>query len=80
MKLVKLTIIATGNRNFLTIQNSTTLGASVNWATNHLYAVQRHDSEPHSAYPYNTWDPFNPVVDFDKFFNGESLDQEDLVM
>ena len=71
---------ATGNRNYLTIQNSSTLGASVNWATNHFYAVQRKDNEPHSAYPYNSYDPNNPVVDFDKFFNGESLDQEDIVL
>ena len=71
---------ATGNRNYLTVQNSTTLGASVNWATNHVYAVQRKDTEPYSAYPYNTYDPNNPVIDFNKFFNGESLDQEDIVM
>ena len=71
---------ATGNRNYLTVQNSSTLGPSVNFATNHLYAVQHHDNEPHSAYPYNSDDPFHPVVDFDKFFNGESLDQEDIVM
>lgn len=77
----KLTLIpATGNRNHLTVQNSSTLGASVNWATNHLYAVQRKDNEPHSAYPYNAYDPYHPVVDFNKFFNGESLDQEDIVM
>ncbi|KAL9609939.1 MAG: hypothetical protein Q9167_005335 [Letrouitia subvulpina] len=71
---------ATGNRNHLVIQNSTVLGKSVNWATHHLYAVQRKDSEPRSAYPYNGWDPNEPVVDFDKFFNGESLDQEDIVL
>jgi len=62
------------------MQNSTTLGPSVNWATHHLYALQRHDTEPHSAYPYNGRDPHSPVIDFDKFFNGESLDQEDIVL
>ncbi|KAL8639330.1 MAG: hypothetical protein Q9228_003622 [Teloschistes exilis] len=71
---------ATGNRNHLTIQNSTTLGKSANWATHHLYAVQRKDTEPFSAYPYNGRDPNNPVVDFAKFFDGDSLDQEDIVM
>ncbi|KAL8685663.1 MAG: hypothetical protein Q9218_007622 [Villophora microphyllina] len=71
---------ATANRNHLTIQNSTTLGKSANWATHHLYAVQRKDTEPNSAYPYNGRDPNNPVVDFAKFFDGESLDQEDIVM
>ncbi|KAI4252160.1 MAG: hypothetical protein LQ352_004444, partial [Teloschistes flavicans] len=71
---------ATGNRNHLTIQNSTTLGKSANWATHHLYAVQRKDTEPSSAYPYNGRDPNNPVVDFAKFFDGDSLDQEDIVI
>ena len=80
LKFPKLTEVATGNRNSLTIQNSSTLGASVNWATDHFYAVQHKDSEPHSAYPFNSYDPNNPVVDFSKFFDGESLDQEDIVM
>ncbi|KAL8725316.1 MAG: hypothetical protein Q9181_006455 [Wetmoreana brouardii] len=70
----------TGNRNHLVMENSTTLGNSVNWATHHLYAVQRKDTEPHSAYPYNGRDPNAPVIDFAKFFDGESLDQEDIVL
>ena len=73
-------ILGTGNKNYLVVEDSTDLGPSVNWATNHLYVVQRHDNEPHSTYPYNTFDPYHPVVDFGKFFNGESLDQEDLVV
>ena len=72
--------VATGNKNHLVIENSTLLGNSVNWAYNHLYALQRKDSEPHSTYPYNSRDPNAPVVDFAKFFDGESLDQEDIVM
>ena len=47
---------------------------------NHLYAVQRKDSEARSRYPYSYRDPNNPAVDFDKFFDGDSLDQEDIVM
>ena len=62
------------------MQNSSSLGQSVNWATHHLYAVQRKDSEPKSAHPYNGWDPDEPVIDFAKFFDGESLDQEDVVV
>lgn len=64
----------------LTVQNSTDLGASANWATNHLYAVQQHDTEPRSAHPYNNQNTNQPVVDFGKFINGESLDQEDIVI
>ena len=76
----ELTQAGTGNNNYLVIQNSTTLGNSANWATHHLYAVQRKDSEPRSTYPYSLRDPHNPAVDFDKFFDGDSLDQEDIVM
>lgn len=28
----------------------------------------------------NAYDPGNPVIDFDKFFDGENLLQEDLVL
>lgn len=71
---------ASGSIVHLTVQNSTNLGTSANWATNHLYAVQQHDTEPRSAYPYNNQDVNSPTVDFSKFFNGESLDQEDIVL
>ncbi|KAF2233127.1 amine oxidase catalytic domain-containing protein [Viridothelium virens] len=71
---------ASGSIVHLTVQNSTDLGSSANWATNHLYAVQQHDSEPRSAYPYNNQDTNKPAVDFGKFINGESLDQEDIVL
>ena len=69
-----------GNIVRLTIQNSTDLQDAANWADHQLYVVQRHDTEPRSAYPYNSADPALPVVDFNKFFDGESLDQEDLVL
>ena len=75
-----LTLTATGNKNHLVIKNSTDLGPSINWGTNHLYAIRQHDNELHSTYPYNAFDQYNPVIDFGKYFNGESLDQEDLVM
>ena len=71
---------ATGYRNYLQENNCSILGNSLNWADHHLYVAQHHDTELHSAYPYNGRDPNVPVIDFGKFFNGESLDQEDLVM
>lgn len=73
-------ILATGSSVHLTVNNSTNLGRSAAWATHPLYAVQHYDNEPRSAYAYNSLDPYDPVVDFDKFFDGESLDQEDLVI
>ena len=80
LEIMRLIVLATGNRNYLVIQDSSSLSNSVHFATNHLYAVQRKDTEPHSSSPYNGYDPSVPMVDFDKFFDGESLDQEDIVM
>lgn len=71
---------ATNNAPHTVIQNSSDLGQAINWAYNNLYVVQQHDNEPRSAYPYNNKDPNVPVVDFAKFFNGESIEQEDLVI
>ena len=62
------------------MQSSSALGNSINWATHNLYALQHHDTEPKSAYAFNSHDPHNPAVDFNKFFNGESLEQEDIVL
>ena len=70
----------TANTAHLTVQNSTNLKNSVNWASHHLYAVQQKDTEPRSVYAFSSLDPARPVVDFGKFFDGESLEQEDLVM
>ena len=69
-----------GNMVHLTIQDSTDLGESANWVGHNLYALQRKDSEPRSTYVYNNLDTEHPVVDFNKFFDGESLEQEDLVL
>jgi primary-amine oxidase len=63
-----------------TIENSTLLGNTINWATHHLYALQRKDSEPSSTYLLGTNNIETPLVDFNDFFDGESLDQEDLVL
>ena len=70
----------TAQHNRLTIQNSSILGPTANWAKNHLNVVQRKDTEPHSVYAYNAYDPEVPLIDFAKFHNGESLEQEDLVV
>ena len=69
-----------GSTAYLTVERSTALGKSVSWANHNLYALQQHDTEPESAYAYNSYDPYHPAVDFEEFFNGESLDQEDIVL
>ena len=70
---------STGSSIHLTVQNSSVLGNQVNWATHQLYALQRKDSEPNSAFPLADANKEEPRVDFNRFFDGESLEQEDLV-
>ncbi|WVQ80316.1 hypothetical protein IAT38_002421 [Cryptococcus sp. DSM 104549] len=53
---------------------------NVNWAKHSLAVTQRHDNEPYSSSMWNIHLPGKPTVDFYKFFNGDSLDQEDLVV
>jgi primary-amine oxidase len=69
-----------GSTAHLTVQASSALGQAANWANHNLYAVQHHDTEPKSAYAFNSYDSKRPAVDFAKFFDGESLDQEDIVL
>ncbi|KAI5363237.1 putative copper amine oxidase [Septoria linicola] len=64
----------------LTVQNSSNLADAVNWAKYDLAITKQKDTESCSAHPYNGQDIYNPPVDFDKFFDGESLEQEDLVV
>ncbi|KAJ7340875.1 amine oxidase catalytic domain-containing protein [Mycena albidolilacea] len=51
---------------------------NVNFAKHHLAVSRRKDSEPSSSSMWNINLPGTPPVDFYKFFNGESLEQEDL--
>lgn len=72
---------STGSSIHVTVQNSTVFPREINWATHHMYALQRKDSEPVAAHPVTVWDKERPpFVDFNDFFNSESLDQEDLVI
>lgn len=63
-----------------TIENSSNLANTINWAKYDLAVTKHKDTEPRSAHPYNNQDIYNPPVDFDKFLDGESLVQEDLVV
>ncbi|KAK0654082.1 Membrane primary amine oxidase [Lasiodiplodia hormozganensis] len=74
-------IPTTGSSIHLTNPNSSNLGPSVAWASHPLYAVRQKDTEPRSASGLNMLDPYAPLVDFGRFFaDGESLDQQDLVL
>jgi primary-amine oxidase len=71
---------STGASISLTAQNPTSLGKVANWATHPLYAVKRKDTEQSSTYKWNYYNIQKPLVDFDSFFDGESLEQEDIVL
>ncbi|KAI7777849.1 hypothetical protein LA080_002972 [Diaporthe eres] len=64
----------------LTIQNSSLAQNSVNHADHHFYVTKQKDTEARASNPYNLLDPADPVVNFAKVFNGESLDQQDVVV
>ncbi|KAK6910889.1 hypothetical protein I203_104924 [Kwoniella mangroviensis CBS 8507] len=63
----------------LTITNSSNLLNSVGFATHAYYVSKQKDSELKAANAWNDYDTANPLVNFDKFFDGENLIQEDLV-
>jgi primary-amine oxidase len=62
----------------LTIQNSSVSQNALNHADHHLYVTRQKDTEARADHPYNLLDPADPMVDFAKYFDGESLDQEDV--
>jgi primary-amine oxidase len=66
-----------GSSIHLTAQNSSTVGQTANWATHPLYVTKQKDTEPRSASELNTNND-NPYVNFNDFFDGESLVQEDM--
>ncbi|KAJ9102657.1 hypothetical protein QFC19_004766 [Naganishia cerealis] len=53
---------------------------NVEWAKHSLHVVRHKDEEPYSSNMFNINLPGRPPVDFSSFFDGESLDQEDLVL
>ena len=45
-----------------------------------LAVTKQKDTEPRSCHPYNGQDIYNPMINFDEFFDGENLMQEDIVL
>ncbi len=64
----------------LTVQDSSNLANAANWAGYDLQVTRQKDTEPKSSHAYNSQDVHSPPVDFNAFFDGESLLQEDLVL
>ncbi|KAJ7199635.1 putative copper amine oxidase [Mycena pura] len=64
----------------LTITNSSNLLKSQGFATHALYVTKQKDTEVRSSHANNDYDPGHPLIDFDAFFNSESLNQTDIVL
>jgi primary-amine oxidase len=61
-----------------TMQNSSVLLNGANWSKNHFYVTKRKETELRSTSYMNTADLEDPFINFDKFFDGENIEQEDL--
>ena len=64
----------------LTVENSSNLVNAGNFAKHDFYVTKQKDTEPRSAHPFASQDVAEPPIAFAKFFNGEDLVQEDLVV
>ncbi|KAK1072971.1 hypothetical protein LTR74_002203 [Friedmanniomyces endolithicus] len=63
-----------GSTPHLTILNSTTLGESARYAEHDLWVLRRKDTEPRSADPLMYLAPHDPIIEFSKMANHESLE------
>ncbi|PVI02589.1 amine oxidase catalytic domain-containing protein [Periconia macrospinosa] len=69
-----------GGASHLTIKDSSDAGNAIHYATADLFITKQKDTEPRCADRNNNYDISDPLVDFSRFLDGESLDQEDLVV
>lgn len=65
---------------FLTVQESNITKQASLQSTHHLYVTKRKDSEDTATHQYNSVAIEDPPINFGKYFDGDSLDQEDLVL
>ncbi|EAU83093.2 copper amine oxidase [Coprinopsis cinerea okayama7 len=63
-----------------TVQKSSIVKDSMHFATHHMYVTKQKDTERHLTHSTNNMDSGKPLVDFSKFFDGENLEQEDIVL
>ncbi|KAJ5022897.1 copper amine oxidase [Bipolaris maydis] len=64
----------------LTIEDSDVTRNAAHHTTHHLYATRQKDNEIYAVGAYNSLTPDDPQVNFNEYFNGESLLQEDIVL
>ncbi|RGP60861.1 hypothetical protein FSPOR_10362 [Fusarium sporotrichioides] len=65
---------------YLTVQDSSLTQNAAHHTTHHLYVTKQKDTETYAAGAYNSLTPEDPQVDFNDYFNSESLIQEDIVL
>ena len=61
-----------------TFQGSETLGRAAEWAQKDLWVSKHKDTEVRSSTPTSNFVPDDPMIDFGKFIDGESVVEEDL--
>jgi primary-amine oxidase len=64
----------------LTVPNSPWSMHNAEFAKHHFAVTRQHDNEPYANSVQNVNLPMKPQQDFKKFFDGESVEQEDLVL
>ncbi|KAF2835986.1 amine oxidase catalytic domain-containing protein [Patellaria atrata CBS 101060] len=70
-----------GNPPHLTMEDgSTALKKAATWSMKDLWILKHHDDELKSTSEYNNMEPEDPLIDFEKMVDGESIQQEDLVV
>lgn len=62
----------------LTFQGSETLGHAAEWAQKYFWVSKQKDTEARSSTPSSNIIAQDPMIDFRKFIDGESVVQEDL--
>lgn len=73
-------ILPADSTGHFTNTESSNLVNAIHPFTYDLAVTRQKDTEPQSAHPLDSNDVWNPMVNFDTFFDGESLEQEDLVV
>jgi primary-amine oxidase len=76
--VLKILTTAASGVSYLTVQDSSVTKNSAHHTTHHLYVTQQKDSETYATGAYNSLDPEDPQVDFNNYFDSESLVQEDM--
>ncbi|KAH8704667.1 copper amine oxidase [Phaeosphaeriaceae sp. PMI808] len=64
----------------LTIRDSTNVRKAAGYATHDFYFTKQKDTEPRAADASNRYAPEDPLVDFSRFLDEESIEQEDIVI